>query len=409
MSGLRRGLLIAAGLLLALLVALAVTLALLLRPVSLKGRIEREVQARSGLVMHIDGEVQWRLWPEPALSVGATRLEESGAAAPLARWQALALEAQWAALLHGDARLAHLALDGVTVTLVRGADGAIHWPKLEGAPAAKPAGAAAKSSQAIAIEQVEVKHAVVRVVDAGAPQATAGSLDDFVLQFGVVYDPAAGTLTLAQPAARAIAHGGTLQPDGVRIVFDAPALLLHTRPLRLETPQLHLWVNKMEAMLHFDGPVDLAPPAGSGQLTLVTPSLRGLSVALGAELPPTRDPKVFGPLVVQANWHVDADNARLEPLSIDLDDGEYKGSASMPVAGPAAGHPVRFALKGGKLDLRRYLRPKDQPGEPFKLPVEWLRAQHVEGVLELEEANAVAGVLHGVKIRVIDQGSGRAK
>jgi len=116
---------------------------------------------------------------------------------------------------------------------------------------------------------------------------------------------------------------------------------------------------------------------------------------------------VFGPFEFTTTWRADAAGIDMDPLVVKLDRNAFKGSASVPAGGPAAGHPARFALKGDTLDLRRYLRPKDKPGEPFTLPVEWLRAQHVEGVLELKEAHAIVGVLHGVKIKVLDQPAGK--
>ena len=424
MSPLRRGLLVGGGLLLALILVVVVTLAVMLRPAALKGRIEREVHEATGLNLHIEGEVQWQAWPEPRLSIGAARVEaaapaagagETGApvpgaagapTAPLAQWRILSAAARWSPLLHGKARLETLTVDGVALTLVRGADGAIHWPKI--ASQAPPgAGGKIEPGRPIAIGHLAVNDGVVRVLSAGnaatAPGATIVSLEGFTAQAGIDYDPAAGTLRLAQPAARAVAHGGTIEPDGLRIVLDAPELTLHEAPLRLEARQLHAWIGKLEALVHLDGPADLATPAASGELLIAAGSLRRFALALGAELPPTRDPAVFGPLELQAKWRADAAGYALDPLSVKLDGNSYAGSASVAAGGPSAGHPARFALKGDALDLRRYLRPKDQPGEPFTLPVEWLRAQHVEGVLELKEAHAIVGVLHGVKIRVLDQ------
>ncbi|MFO1400144.1 MAG: AsmA family protein [Steroidobacteraceae bacterium] len=441
MSPLRRALLIGGGLLLALVVIVVVTLMLLLRPASLKGRIERELRESTGLVLHIDGDVRWQAWPTPKLTIGAARVEEAGAAAgggtaagsgaapggtaaagtraaPLAQWQVLSAEAQWRPLLHGQAKLETLSLDGVALTLVRGADGAIHWPKLQPAAPAPGDTKPAEPARAISIGHLAIKNAVVRVVEGGdsatgaatsgatpatAPGTTLASLDGLAFQAGVDYDPAAGTLRLAQPAALTVIHGGTLQPDGLRLVFDAPAVTIKAAPLTLDAKLLHVWLGKLEAGIRPEGPLDLDARTGAGELTLALRSLREFSAALGAELPPTRDPAVFGPFTVQAMVRADAAGLALDPLAVNLDGLDYTGRASVPAGGPAAGHPARFALKGGKLDLRRYLRPKDKPGKPFELPVEWLRAQHVEGVLELQEAHAIVGVLHGVKIKVLDQ------
>ena len=86
-----------------------------------------------------------------------------------------------------------------------------------------------------------------------------------------------------------------------------------------------------------------------------------------------------------------------------MDGNEFTGTASAPSAGPAPGQPLRFALAGERLDLDRYLRPQDQPGEPFELPVAWLRTLHVEGDLRLKEARLAGATARGVRLRVIDR------
>ncbi|MCC7461957.1 MAG: AsmA family protein [Gammaproteobacteria bacterium] len=406
-----RRLLIGAVLLLGLILTVIGTLALMLRPAALQARIERSVRAATGLVLHIDGEVRWQIWPYPKLTIGAARVERAAAnagtgsarisAAPLAAWRILSAAARWSPLLRGELRLDTLTIDGVALTLVRDAQGTIHWPAI--APAATTAAAADRAGpgRAIAIGHLAVDNGVIRLLNGrGAPIA---SVDGFGMQAGVDYDPAAGRLRLAHPVVRAIAHGGTLAAGGLRIALDAPALAIQHKPLRLESPRLHASIGTLEARLRFDGPVDLATPAGAGDLRIATASLRQLALEFGTELPPTRDPAVFGPLELQVRWRTDAAGVALDGLIAKLDGNRYAGSASVPAGGPAAGQPARFALQGDTLDLRRYLRPEDQPGEPFTLPVDWLRAQHVEGVLELGQAHVGVGVLHGVKIRVLDQ------
>ncbi len=405
MSPRRRGLLIGGGIVLLLILLAIATLGVMLRPAALKGRVEKAVHEATGLALRIDGEVRWHAWPEPKVTIGAARLETAVAGtAPLAQWQLLAVEARWSPLLHGEAKLESLTLDGLALTLVRGADGALHWPRLEPAAGAPAEAGAAATPRALSIAQLSVRHGAVRVVGEGA----AAALEGLELQAGVHYDPAAGTLRLTQPTAHAVARGGTLQTDGLRLALDAPAIAVRFSPRHLEASRLHVRFGELEAVARLDGLLDLETPAGRGELTLAMPSLRAFTASLGAELPPTRDAEVFGALELHAAWRVEAAGARLDPLRLRLDGGEYRGSARVPAGGPAAGRPARFDLQGGKLDLRRYLRPKEQPGEPFTLPVEWLRAQHLEGVLELEEAHAVVGVLQGVRITVLDQAPDRA-
>lgn len=411
----RRWLIGVPAVLLALLLALAALLAIQLSPGRLKPRIERQVRDATGLVLHIDGELRWKAWPLLRVSTGEARVllpgEEAGAgagAAPFARWHAFEATARWRPLLHGELQLESLKLNGLEVALHRGVDGAIEWPKIETAGAAAGGGGAAAAAKpannigTATLGRLLLVDAAVRVDGVG--DAPGVRLEALQLQSGVEFDSATGTLRLRDLALRGRAHAAPLPPAGVPVAFMAPALTLRQEPLRLEAAVLEARVARLAIEARVDGIADLSTPAAAGRLHAAAPSVRELARALGVELPPTRDAGVFGAMDLETAWRVDADAVVLDPLRAQMDGGAFTGTARAPLA---AGQPVHFALAGERLDLDRYLRPKDQPGEPFELPVAMLRALRIEGVLELKEARLAGSTLRGVRLKVIDRVDGK--
>ncbi len=401
----------------ALLLALVALLAVELSPGRLKPRIERQVRAATGLVLHLDGDLAWHAWPLLRVSTGAARVllpEEAagaGAAAPFARWHAFEATAQWRPLLHGELTIESLKLNGLELALHRGAGGAIVWPKIEAAGAAgggaTGGGAAAKAGQGsrlgtATLGRLELADAALSI--AGAEGAAGVRLDALRFQSAVEFDAATGTLRLREVALRGTAHAAPLPPAGVAVALAAPQLVLHQQPLRLEPAALQAWVAGLALDVRLDGMADLATPAAAGQLHAAAPSVRELARALGVELPPTRDAGVFGAMDLATTWRVDAGAVVLDPLRVQMDGTAFTGNARAPLSGD---QPAQFTLAGERLDLDRYLRPKDQPGEPFELPVATLRALRVDGVLQLKQARLAGNTLRGVRLTLIDHVGGK--
>jgi AsmA protein len=397
----------------ALPLALVALLAVQLTPGRLKPRIERQVRAVTGLVLHLDGDLEWHVWPLLRVSTGGARVllpgEEAGAgesagvstgaAAPFARWHAFEATAQWRPLLHGELQLESLKLNGLELALHRAADGTIVWPKLT------PAGGAAKPGGNIgtaSLGRFELVDAAVRVDGVG--DAAGVRLEALQLQSGVEFDSATGTLRLRDVALRGTAYAAPLPPAGVPVAFMAPALILRQEPLQLEAAVLEARVAGLAIDARIDGIADLSTPAAAGRLHAGAPSVREFARALGVELPPTRDAGVFGAMDLETAWRVDAGAVSLDSLRVQADGNAFTGTARAPLG---EGQPAQFALAGERLDLDRYLRPKDQPGEPFELPVAMLRALRIEGELQLKEARLAGTTLRGVRLKVIDHVGGK--
>jgi AsmA protein len=384
----------------ALPLALVALVAFQLAPGRLRPRIERLVLDATGAELHIDGALEWDAWPDIRVSTGAVRVLVPGAQ-PLARWRALEATAHWRPLLESRIRIESLTVDGLEVVLHRGADGAIEWPKIEAAGAAAAGdGAAGDDLGTATLARLELVDATLRIEDAKRGVA----LDGLQFRSGVEIDTATGVLRLHDVTLRGTAHAAPLPAAGVPVALSTTQLTLRPRPLQLEAAPLTAQAAGLAVDLRLDGAADVAAPAAAGRLHAAAPSARELARALGVELPPTRDAGVFGPMEIEAVFRVDADAFVLDPLRAQLDGSTFTGTARAPLAGD---QPAQFTLAGERLDLDRYLRPKDQPGEPFELPVALLRALRIEGELTLKEARLAGATARGVRLKVIDHAGGK--
>jgi AsmA protein len=375
--------------LLVLLLALALSLPVLLGSVYVKTRVARELRAFTGLELSIDGDLKWQLWPVLVVSIGESRLVQPGGhGTPLARWKEIAVMAHWRPLLHGAIGIDGVRMDELRLSLRRDAGGAIAWPELPGTDGG--------SARSVMLGRFELVDASIGIEGSGSTPA----LQIVALQMGTGFDlDAAGVVMLRDFTLDAVAHAATLPSAGLPFALSAAKLVLQPDPLQIEPTVIEARLAGFDASVQLDTPVDPAGPSASGRLQLSTPSLRASAAALGIELPPTHDAQVFGVFESDTTWRLDAEGLALDPLRATLDGQTFAGKGSVPFSGDA---PARFTLAGDRMDLDRYVRPENQPGEPFVLPVEALRALHVEGELRLNEARLLGNTLRGVRLRAGD-------
>jgi AsmA protein len=128
-------------------------------------------------------------------------------------------------------------------------------------------------------------------------------------------------------------------------------------------------------------PLRWAPLEGEGELQFETASLRRWLAAQGVRLPPMRDPTVPGATSVATRWKFNESKTELSALQLRLDDTHLQGRIAGRRQEP---RDWQVELQGDALDADRYRRPDSDPGEPFSLPVEALRALPVNGSVKLQ-------------------------
>lgn len=367
-------------------------LPLLIDPDTLRSALEREARERLGIPLQLQGHLVWKLWPALAVQSGAGALGEAGAEPPV-RWRALRFTLQWPRWGLREWRLEGVQVDGLQVRLARQADGRWNVERLLRAGTA-PASAATSATRLhiwplrlhdARIELHPDAASVPWVFEALEAQARIDS-DDVTRHW---------TLQALQLDARLSGPPlgtGKAQPLSLRdehVEFRAlPDAQLQLAPLTVH------WAGA-ELQLRAATPLSVAAPSGEGELQLHTDSLRELLAASGMTVPPMRDPGVLKHLALATHWKLaDADLA-LSALTLQLDDTHWQGSLGGHWRTPAA---WRVDLQGDTLDADRYRRPSDNPGEPFELPVQALRALPLTGQLRLAELRVAGSTAHDARI-----------
>lgn len=377
-------------------------------PDGIKPRLERVLAESAGITLQLDGPLHWRAERDAfVFTTGTARATRPGVFS--ARWQAFGTRLPWATVLREGRLIEEVSFDALELTILAGEAQAVQTPPGPAPAAAAPAPPAPVAAQAPApapagapwrIAHFALRAATIRLGVASAPESLT-RIEQLQARAALTVDPASGRIGAENLEVRGLVHRAPLPPAGARLHLAVLRLVLDPAAPSVEAPAIDAELAQLRARLRLAGPLDLAAPAGTGTLALETASLRELAAGLGAALPPTRDASVFGAVAVTADWRLAAAGLRLEPLGIRADGHAFTGSMSVPFA-PDAG-PVRFELAGDRLDLDRYLRPRDQPGEPFELPLEALRAARVEGVLRLREARLAGATLQDVRLRVHDR------
>lgn len=353
-----------------------VCVVLLVDPNRFRGPIERAASTQLGMPLTISGELHWSLWPLLLVESGAGAIS-----APMLQWRGLQVGAQWSGLWRGHLLIDHLAVDGLELNLRRDSSGHANWAQL-----LRPGEGQSQSS--ISIGNLQLSHGAVRYVDDST--MAHWSAESLQVNTGLRFDSAGG-LALADPSIAMQLGGGPLPAAGVPLTLQTARLVYRTEVSTLSVEPLKARIANVNVNADVSEPLQLSPLKGAGTFTVSTDSLRSALATLGAAAPPTADARVLGPARVATPWRVDGQTLEFSTLTIQLDDTRLRGAARLPLGKAALS---TFELKGDDMNLDRYLRPADQPGEPFELPVEWLRSLRVQGVVSFDEVK-----LRGAKVR----------
>ena len=132
-------LLYAVGGLVVLAVIVVIAAALLFDPNKMKGEIERVVKQDTGRTLKLEGDLHFAFWPSIGASVGRASLSERGSATNFASIDSAHVAVALLPLLRGKTLVDKVSLSGLTVNLVKRADGSYNFDDLLGAPAASAA------------------------------------------------------------------------------------------------------------------------------------------------------------------------------------------------------------------------------------------------------------------------------
>lgn len=409
----------------ALLLLAAFVLTQLVDPDRYRGLIERQVADATGRGFRLEGDIELAFFPWLSLTTGAAELASPpGFPDPrFLRWRSAHVGVRLVPLLRGELIVDRVRLKGLDAHLVKAADGRVNWAfggEANGAgeageaprPLPEIAGIELRESQLayddaaggtrVRLDSVKVDIGPIRQgepmrVRAGATVSMPGHAERVTVNVATVVTRGA-PVALTDTKLGGELLGGRFADDGVPWKFAAPEIRYEAADGALSVPRWELGFAKARIRGTTTATLGEVPEV-TATLELAPVSLRDTLAAAGITLPPTRDPAAYRTVRLDAGLHVSGYSFQVDPLDVVLDDTHFAGSVMRDTDEDGV---IRFALRGDRMDIGRYLEPEGAPGEPFVFPAAELATLRVEGAIELDEAT-----LDGVKMRGVRLGAGR--
>jgi AsmA protein len=366
----------------------AVIAALLwLDPNDLRAGAESSAREQLGLPLTLHGDLHWSWWPLFAIDAGAGVITDADGA-PLLNWKRLQLGARWREMLNHEYLIDSISVDGLVVQLHRDVDGRGNWRSLFNRQG---------GSSSVHIRQLMVTDGALTFSDQQSGRSWSATNLKAAMKLGV--DVTRSTLLLTQSQLTAMVQGSGLAASGALASMDSDRIAYNTASSTLEMTPLQLRIGNLAVAATLAGPLQFAPLAGAGTLELKSDSVRTTLTVFDVSVPPMRDAKVLGAAQASTKWQLGAETAAFNELRLRVDDTSLQGAASWPLA---TSGEITVDLRGDTLNADRYLRPADQPGEPFELPVKALRALKLRGSLALDTLTTGGVTARDTRVRFED-------
>ena len=365
----------------------------------IKAKLSDVVKSRTGRELTIPGEVNVSVFPWLGVKLGRIEFGNApGFSAPLfAASDKVDVQVKLMPLLKREVEMSTVTVHGLSLNLERDAKGKANWEDLAGPSTSSTSSGSASGEQsssgaqspvaALAIGGLEIKNATVSYADALSGQALKVAALDFTtgqLRPGQPVDVALGfDLNSSQPPMRGrVSAKANVDARLAQSSFHVRGLDV-TADLKGETLPGGAAKATMAADLTYDGAqhavkvtqlvlsaLDLkasgaltatgldAVPSVVGELDVAPFDLRQLMQALGVGPIATADDGVLRKAALTAKLGGGAEQVKLEPLTVTLDDSTLSGQLAVSnFSAPA----VRFDLGLDQINLDRYLPPASAP------------------------------------------------
>ena len=412
-------------------------------PNEYKNEIATTVKEATGRQLTIAGDIKLSIYPWIGLSLGATQLSnaEGFGKIPFASVEAVEVKIKLLPLFQQRLEMQKIRLHGLRASLAKNKAGVSNWddlaasttvasdkqpgtgaPKSQTTPTTKEPAQVMVALGALAIDGLELENAHLEWNDQQANQHIV--IDKLTLRTGVLALPAPVDLSLSLDIKVNNPELVSHVDFAGQVSFDLDTQQYHANNLDLTVKATGsgLPVNPMEAQLLANVKADLkqqhininnlklntlgasmtgqvnitgleSSPAASGKIAVANFSPREVTKKLGIDLPNTTDAAVLNHVKLNLDFNGDIDGARLNNLTVMLDDSKLTGSASVKnFSAPA----IRFDIHVDDIDVDRYLPPTTEalPTPPpsgaataavTQLPIEPLRALNLKGNFKLDK------------------------
>lgn len=411
-------LVIGAGLI-GLAVIAAVALYLFFDPNDFRDEISAEVKEATGRDLMIEGDISLSVFPWIAVKIGRTELGNAPGFddAPFLRFEEASLSVRLAPLLFRQAvTIGTASLDSFSLNLQVAANGRNNWDDLAEAGGAAPADETegVGGPRALDIAEIRLTNASVSFQDAQSGAANtisgltfstsrlaAGEPADIDAEFDFSMKPAGvsghlefdTTMTLTEDSGKI-----SLRDFSVDGYLDGVAA--ETTEYRFRAPAIDVDIagdlvtmGRMElSLLGLDMSADVEPYSYSTlqpkmSLKVEPFSVKELMRTVGAEAPPTADPKALTRASFSASAEVGSTAIVLQSMTLQLDDTRLTGRLRVPIAERGG---YQFDLHADSINVDRYMAPADGTSEAtasqddMEIPVDLIRTLKANGTIKLD-------------------------
>ena len=419
-----------------LLVALVVALVLTFDPNKLKPQII-EAAADNNVLLTIDGDLGWQLWPRIAIKAEKVAVSAPEAPdTPIAAIERFAVAVQLMPLFSQQVKIDGITLTGATIDLKVDKQGRGNWQSL-GRVAAVDAGprpAVMRSDDVADLQSVNATSAApavdlqlsrltlqdsqLKYTSAEGLQLTLSALSAELTDLKL--DGSAIPVSLSTQFKLVRPESPTLQGDTTAtLTLRVPASEDKVVVERLTAPvTLIQGGTQATAELSANATLLLGRATGDalryeGDLALAPTNLQKLMIALGSPLPPMARADALHQVSFNSPFKGDDKQLMLEPLTLVLDDSNIRGKAGITDLSSTA---LLVDIQGDSINLDHYLPPpeadagagsqgkktgKRAAAAPDALPLEALRALNLELLAGFNQMLAKGLAFDQVKAKVL--------
>lgn len=324
-------------------------------PNDYKPRIEQLALQQAGLVLNIEGDISWSLYPWLGMQTGAIRLAYPDKP-ELARLESAQVSLQVIPLFSGRVEMSDVILEGLVLSLIKDAEGNVNWvsaePPSDSAPAeSTPVSESTGDSRALPeldIASINLRQARIEYID--LTENSRIELSDLSLTTGRVLPGEVLPVEL---------DFKLRQFEGADSLFELRSQLrtqlsfdLTDETVALQALQLNIGSLRMQGNLTLSG---FSEPQFNGVLEASPFNLKALLADLGQTAPTLQDPNALERVAFNSHLQGDLQRLSLERLNLSLDDTTLTGQAQADLE---SGH-LTLVLNGNQFNLDRYLPRED--------------------------------------------------
>ncbi|TVQ66317.1 MAG: AsmA family protein [Oceanospirillales bacterium] len=372
-------------------------------PNDYKPRIEQLALEQAGVVLNIEGDISWSLYPWLGMETGSIRIAYPEKP-ELARLESAQVSLQLIPLFSGRVEMSDVILDGLAVSLTKDADGNVNWavdktdsaesikdsPSTSGSDIQTPSGNSQQdvSLPDLDIASINIRNARIEYTDLSensrielsdieltTGRVALGKTLPIDLDFNLRQFVGAETILEARNQLTAkLDLSSDFQQisladlqikssiSGSQVPANLPEVSATTQ---LKVDLSNEQINADAVQISF-GPLKAAGAMQvndftefnmNGAVNVAAFNLKALMSQLEQPLPRLQDDSVLTSVAFNTEIKGNLENILLSPLSVTLDDTQLNGNAGFNTS---SGH-ITLALKGNRINADRYM-PVDTSG-----------------------------------------------